>query len=144
MRCLRIILAFAVLAGCGPSGGAGADGGASGADADPYAPDADPYAPDANPYAPDASSSCAAAPDPSPSWLTSYQQEIVGKLSGHIEIAAGTTLPDRATGARRTIVRDYLAAELTTLGYTAMRHTYDTGENVYAGCRRRPRASRGW
>jgi len=125
MRCLRVVLALATLVGCAPSGAGSADGGASGADANPFAPDADPYGPDAG-------SSCATVPDPSPSWLTAYQQEIVGKLSGNIEISPGTTLPDRATGARRTIVRNYLAGELTTLGYTAQRHTYDTGENVYA------------
>ncbi len=131
MRCSRVCvtLAIAVLAGCGP-GGAGPDGG-NAPDADPAAPDANPNAPDADPYAPDGGG-CAAAPDPSPPWLGAYEQEIVGKLSGQTEIFSGTTLPDRATGARRTIVRDYLDGELTALGYTAKRHTYDTGENVYA------------
>ena len=50
-------------------------------ESDPVGPDADPFAPDADPFAPDAGGvNCGALPDTSPSWLVSYQDEIVARL----------------------------------------------------------------
>jgi Zn-dependent M28 family amino/carboxypeptidase len=126
MRVIRSILSAALavaLCGCGDDdGSAGPDAGA-GADADPAAPDADPNAPDAG--------GCV-VPDPAPAWLTPYQQDIVGALTGHSEIAPGVTLDDRASTSARNHTRAYLQDTLGDLGLTAELHTYETGANVWA------------
>jgi hypothetical protein len=65
-----------------------------------------------------------------------YQQELVARLAGAEplppSVGQGITLTDRATLARRTAARDYLAAELDALGLESRLHTYETGTNVWA------------
>jgi len=100
---------------------------------DPAGVDADPYAPDADPYAPDAGApECAALPDPSPTWLTGYQDDLVARLSGQVEIAPGTTLSDRATIGNRAAARAFIGDELSALGYTPVIQNYGSGANIYA------------
>lgn len=84
------------------------------ADAPPGQPDAMVEQPDAGPCP--TIDSC--------SWLTDYQQDIVGRLSGEREITPGVTITSRASNANRAIVRDFLVAEFTRLGYTPSVQAY--------------------
>ena len=119
MRIAGLLIAVAVT-GCG--GGTTPD--------DPDAPATADARPDA-PAIEDPDASPCTTPDTC--WLTAYQQEVVGKLSGQREIAPGVTLTRRATSAQRTTARDYLVAELTALGYTPELHAYSAnGANVVA------------
>lgn len=119
---------MALLFACvGDPDSSGADAGAPSADADPLAPDADPAAPDAS-----ANNTCGTIPNHAPSWMTSYQTDIVSKLAGASAISSGVFLSDRATSSRRAVTRDYLQAELVALGYTAELDNYGSGTNVYA------------
>lgn len=63
-------------------------------------------------------------------WIEDYLREIVGKLSGELEIADGVTLTARASAPERMITRTFLQAELTRLGYTAELHDYGSGASV--------------
>lgn len=69
-------------------------------------------------------------------WLDGFQREIVGALSGEIEISPGLKLRHRASVAERDAARQYLLDQFTALGYTASRHDYTTpthtGANVIA------------
>ena len=71
-------------------------------------------------------------PDWSPPWVRDYQDEMVARLTGALELAPGTTLTDRATPANRELVRDYLVDELAALGYDPQLNVYPTGVNVWA------------
>ncbi|MFC2161411.1 M28 family metallopeptidase [Acidobacteriota bacterium] len=65
--------------------------------------------------------------------LTTFQQEILAKLTGITEIAPGVLMSNRATIENRILTRDYLFGLLQEFGYEALRHSYnDEGENVYA------------
>lgn len=74
---------------------------------------------------------CAELPDPSPSWLLEFQDDIVARLSGQTQITAGVSLSDRATVTRRGVTADYLVSVIDGLGLQARRHQYSTGTNVY-------------
>jgi hypothetical protein len=74
---------------------------------------------------------CAQIPDPAPSWLLGFQDDIVARLSGQSQITAGVTLNDRATVAGRGVTADYLVSVIDGLGLQARRHQYSTGTNVY-------------
>jgi hypothetical protein len=65
-------------------------------------------------------------------WTTAYQQEVVSKLSGEDEIAAGVTLTDRASLGARSQTRDYLLAELIAHGLPGELDSYESGDNVLA------------
>jgi len=66
-------------------------------------------------------------------WLTGYEQDIVGRLSGEREITTGVTLTARASVAQRATARTFLFDELTRLGYAPTLHQYATnGANVIA------------
>src|SRR5688500_10077709 len=101
MRNASAVVAVLVLAaGCG--GGDSNPGDDTATDDAPAAADARPI--DAAP--PVDAGPCTVLDDCS--WLADYQREIVGKLAGELEIAAGTTITRRASNADRTIARDYL------------------------------------
>jgi hypothetical protein len=121
---LALVLVLSAVVACG--------GGGSGDD-DPPVPDAPVTpVPDA-PSVPDAPVAVECPDIDHCDWLIPYEQEIVAKLSGETEIAAGTTLPSRASVANRAIVRDYLVAELARWGYTATLHQYGAnGANIVA------------
>jgi Peptidase family M28 len=64
---------------------------------------------------------------------TVLEREVVGKLSGAMEIRPGVTLTDRFTLEHRQEARTYLAGVLTRAGLTPERQDYSAdGENVYA------------
>ncbi len=75
---------------------------------------------------------CSAPPAPRPSWLQSYQQGIVGRLSGQLEISDGVLLEDRDDTASRAATRTFLIDELQALGLDATLHDYGGGANVWA------------
>jgi len=110
----------------GGNGGGGSGGGdAGGADAQ----DSGPLEAGADGIA------CGAAPHPDEPWITTYQQDIVARLSGYSEIAPGTRLVNRATMPNRAGARQYLAKLLTDLGMIVLEQNYGTGINVYAELR---------
>jgi hypothetical protein len=75
---------------------------------------------------------CGDLPDPSAAWIRTYQQQIVGKLTGHVEVAPGTRLADRHGAANRKAARTYLGAALSALGLEPELDSYGTGVNVHA------------
>ena len=75
---------------------------------------------------------CADLPDPAAAWVRPYQQEIVGRLTGEVELAPGQKLTDRASAANRAAARGYLAGALGALGLKALQQGYGSGTNVYA------------
>lgn len=65
--------------------------------------------------------------------ITTYQQRLLGALSGHTEIAPGLKLANRMEIANKRAARTFIAAEMTALGLVAQRQPYGTdSENVYA------------
>jgi peptidase M28-like protein len=96
-------------------------------------PDGPPGAIDA---AIDGSSACTAPVQwQFPDWIQSYEEELLGKLTGVAEIAPGITITQRRTAEARNATRDYLIAELARWGYEAELQPYDhtpPGANVIA------------
>lgn len=87
---------------------------------------ADHDAGDAHDAPPDTPSPCTtapAAPTAAPPWLDAELARVIDTLAG---------VPDRATAARRTAARTFLAAELDALGLDATLDDYGTGANVVA------------
>jgi hypothetical protein len=78
------------------------------------------------------SPTCSAAPSPDPDWLHAYEDDIVAKLSGATEIAAGVALGERSTPAQRSAAADFLDDAFAEIGYAPQRHDYATGSNVWA------------
>lgn len=74
---------------------------------------------------------CSPAPSPDPDWLRAYQDDLVAKLSGATEIAAGVSLGERSTPTQRAATASFLDDALTEIGYTAQRHDYPGGSNVF-------------
>jgi hypothetical protein len=74
---------------------------------------------------------CSPQPDPDQPWTTAYQDDIVGRLSGHVEIAPGMRLANRSTAANRQAVRQYVKRALTDAGLTVLEQNYGSGTNVY-------------
>jgi Zn-dependent M28 family amino/carboxypeptidase len=70
------------------------------------------------------------APTAAPVWLGAYLADQIAKLSGVTDIAPGVRLTDRATSARRTTARTYLAGELSALGLAVSSDDYGQGANV--------------
>ena len=60
------------------------------------------------------------------------QRDVLAALTGEAEIRPGLKLTDRFTPENRQEARTYLVALLTKLGLEPKRHTYATGENIYA------------
>lgn len=79
----------------------------------------------------DAAAACGDLPDPAPVWLVDYQDDLVARLTGARELAPGTTLPARDTGARRAAAAGFLDGAIEDMGLPALRHDYGTGSNVY-------------
>ena len=80
----------------------------------------------------DGEQSCVASTITPPAWLESYERHIVGSLSGEREVSPGVRLNERGTAPSRQIARDFLSAELRSLGLDAQLHDYGSGENVVA------------
>lgn len=70
------------------------------------------------------------APTEAPLWLDEYLRDGVAKLSGASEISPGSRIADREGADGRKLAREYLLAELATLGFEASTHDYATGANV--------------
>jgi len=65
--------------------------------------------------------------------LVNFQKEIVQRLTGGAEIAAGVSLQNRGTAENRAVVRSYLSSVLESQGLETLRQPYrENGENVYA------------
>ena len=75
---------------------------------------------------------CAPAPSPDPDWLYAYEDDLVAKLSGATEIAAGVSLGERSTPTQRTAAAAFLDDAFAEIGYTPQRHAYPGGSNVFA------------
>lgn len=59
--------------------------------------------------------------------------EVVGVLSGKVEINPGVKLPNRSSAENRALTREYLQKEFAELGLTAEQHQYSSrGANVFA------------
>jgi peptidase M28-like protein len=71
-------------------------------------------------------------PPPNPAWLDDHLREVIGTLSGELEIQAGVTLPDRATSSRRAQVAAWLIGNFAANGIIAEAHDYGSGTNVVA------------
>jgi len=122
---VAMLIAFGAIAGCTDDAPAGTDGGTATTDADPSIDARVGGDVDSRP-------GCAAVPTADPTWLTSYQQDIVAKLSGQTAIRPGVYLSDRATVSNRNEARTFLQNQLTALGYTARLQSYAGGANPYA------------
>jgi hypothetical protein len=73
------------------------------------------------------------APKPAPGGTTALQREIIGKLSGTLEIRQGVKLANRYTPENKQEARAYLSDLLKRLGLQPKRQSYSTeGENIYA------------
>jgi hypothetical protein len=75
---------------------------------------------------------CSPAPSPDPDWLHAYQDDLVAKLSGVTEIAAGVSLGERSTPTQRAAAASFLDDAFAEIGYTPQRHDYPGGSNVFA------------
>jgi Zn-dependent M28 family amino/carboxypeptidase len=75
---------------------------------------------------------CSPAPSPDPDWLYAYQDDLVAKLSGATEIAAGVALGERSTPSQRAAAAAFLDDAFAEIGYTPQRHDYPGGSNVFA------------
>jgi hypothetical protein len=64
-------------------------------------------------------------------WLAAEQHRIVRALAGVDEVAPGVRLAHRASPTERDAARQFLADELSALGYTPQRHDYASG--MYVG-----------
>ena len=71
-------------------------------------------------------------PPPDPAWLDDHLREVIGTLSGELEIQAGVRLEDRATSSRRAQVAAWLIGNFAAHGITAEAHDYGSGTNVFA------------
>ena len=66
-----------------------------------------------------------------PAWLADFQDEVVAKLSGEIEVAPGVSLSQRATAMERGRAQVFIEEELEAMGYQVQRHDYGAGTNVF-------------
>jgi hypothetical protein len=130
-------LAMLAAAGCGgddDDSDPTVDGAAPTADASDL-PDGGAVATDAA-VATDGSAACIAPVEWTfPSWIQSYEEELVGKLTGNAEIAPGVTLTQRQSVSARDASRNYLVAELSRWGYSPELQSYDhspVGANIVA------------
>ena len=118
----------AFLIACLLSAGCGDDG-------VPWSPDtgAPPdltLAPDSSPLAADAG--CGDLPNPAAAWITPYQKEVIGKLTGALEISPGVKLSERQTAKSRVAARAYLSTSLAAMGLKPRSHDYGSGVNIHA------------
>lgn len=65
-------------------------------------------------------------------WIEAYQRDVIGRLAGREEVAAGVTLAHRASAAERAAARAYLRDALAARGLDASLRAYATGQNVVA------------
>lgn len=82
-----------------------------------------------------ADATAAACPPQGPlelGWVTSYQREVMARLSGEQEAEPGITLPNRGTPVNRATAARYLEKALRDLGLEPASHRYGTGVNVFA------------
>jgi hypothetical protein len=73
-----------------------------------------------------------AVPDAAAPWLDAHLREVIGTLSGELEVSPGVMLPDRATTTRRGQAAEWLLAHFDAHGIVAVRHDYGSGTNVVA------------
>lgn len=94
--------------------------------------DDEPARADGGPGAADAAAECSPGiPNLSPTWLRSYQEGVVAKLSGAQEIAPSITLSERFTTMGRGRAQVFIEEELAAMGYEVERDDYGNGTNVF-------------
>jgi len=69
---------------------------------------------------------------PDQPWIVPFASDVIGRLSGELELIPGLSLRDRATTSSRKLARDHLAAVLQQFGLTPQTHEYGTGVNLFA------------
>lgn len=73
-----------------------------------------------------------ALPDAAAPWLDAHLREVIGTLSGELEVSPGVSLTDRATTMRRGQAAQWLLAHFDAHGIVALGHDYGSGTNVVA------------
>ena len=72
-------------------------------------------------------------PDPDPTWLGEYQDQLVATLSGATSLPGGGLLPQRSSIENRAATADYLLEEFEALGLPTFTQSYaEDALNVYA------------
>lgn len=76
--------------------------------------------------------SCTVQPSTHEAWLTEYQMQLIGWLSGKTAYEPGKNLPNRGTSVTRQTAQQLLLTAMKDLGLAAQLHSYGTGANVFA------------